>query len=538
MTAATGATEGRLPTAGEVATEAVVSGVPELAIGAGGKLLYSLRGKSKLAETLGEEVSRAGKEVTLAGEQASQAVRQQQEVGPALRATSGLGFGRTAEEQFAVEGAVGNLLKRAHPRIAANIRKDTQRLYQIEKSLGENVPATPPSNKIVESAQDAKDVLEHEDLTPEQKSRVVKVLDRIIDRGSPGTIKGSPAVPSRLVDAQGNPLPGIPAGPDTLKPAAKMTYNDYLKWESDLREVAPRGFINKVHPDTQSKGVLSNIQYYISQELDNMATKSPALANARRSAKDFFRSEVIPDREMVDAIGSDKYGPNDVVQMIVTSGRSDILKRFLARATPVEQQATKAAFFSQKLREATDATGQLDAATFLKSWRRIRRANPENIQLLSGAGRQGNQVAELITQLEKGMKEEQLRTGQVKIAQGRLESAQGKLATEQQRSSERLRLGFVGGTVVDGLIDLKNGHIVRGFSTIAMAPIANAYFSSTLTRPQFVNMWLNALKSPKGSRLALRFGRLLAQDVAHAFEAVSRSEAATTEGGRPLEGLH
>lgn len=442
-------TDAAPPSGFESAARGALAGGTQVAVDAAGKLLFTQLG--------------------------------QEEVGNALRVISGTrGIPRALTPEMAAgeQKLSGQLIKDGLPGAYGKIKKETRRMFAVERNFGRAVPPRPMPDNVVKSAQDALDALgpPGQSLVPEIESRARKVLDRIIDRGTPKATK------SKVLDLEGNPNV-------STTPPKPVTYNELLSWESDLREVLPQ-FQGRMHPNTESKGTLQNIYERIQRELDSMGRGLP-VQKARQNAKDFFRTTVAPFRDAADSIAKDSVGPSDITDTLTRD--PDRFLALMPHLTPDTQRVVRSSWFNSAIQRSTNRDlGSFSTDEFLKHWNSL---SPLVQRQLSGSN--GGAITDLMQEANR-------------------------LSRKSAMISTATRVGGTGAAGVSmyqGLRELNDGNIEKGTALLFGGAVAPLVLPTMLADRRTIQLWRQGLRVPAGTNIARRFGSQIAQTLSHAIGA-------------------
>lgn len=396
----------------------------------------------------------------------------------------------TGATQFGVahpltETAAGQLVKDVLPRVNATVNKTNRRFYAAVRAAGKGIPAAPQPTAMTKLARDIRDGLPAPDQTviADQYAGIRKVLDRVIERGEPKAVKSS------IFDAEGNAI-------TSMVPAKPATFSDLLRDERELREELGK-FQDRFNPNTIEGGILSRLSESLHGEIVKRAKGTPAEA-AMIAATQNFKQNVAPFREGLNAVMKDQYGPTDVIDVYARAGRPDRLAALYKQLPAAERNQFSAAWFKRASENAMDPqTGVFNPATFLKEWNSL----GVPAQRILAQGQHADVVA---------------------IA--------NRLGTLQRRADMISTVGkYAGGAasiggIYAGLKALNDGEISR----------ATAYFSGAaapwvmpalLSDPRAVRFLAQGLRAPDRSRLAVRYGRQLAQTVSHVAAAAGQITA-------------
>lgn len=391
------------------------------------------------------------------------------------------------------EAAGGRIIKDVLPKIDRTVTKTSNRFYAKVRAFGRQIPARPQPDAITKTANDllAGLPVQTDQAVPDQLARVRKVLQRISDRGAPQTQKSS------ILGPNGQPVVS------TTQPRP-TTFNDLLRDHRELQEELGK-YQDRFHPNTVEGGIFKRLSDSVYGEIIKRAKGSPA-EQAMVEAAANFRHNVVPFREGFNAAMTDAIGPSDVIDVYARAGRPDRLASLYKQLPDVEKQQFSAAWFTKTMQESFDQTSHVfQPEEFLRRWKNL------------------------------GVDSQRI------ITQGRatqIDGLVGRLATLQRRADLVAKTAkFTGAAATVGALgtalhSFANGNVSDGFAYL-VGSAAPFILPQILADPRMVKFANEGMQAPQGSKIAVRYGKQIAQTLSHTMAALTKLTEPTQAPGNP-----
>lgn len=280
-----------------------------------------------------------------------------------------------------LEASVGRDMSGVGTQMTAGVQKESNLRYEAERSAATRLGLTLPSTShIAESAAGALDKLNESGLDPSQKDAARKVLEAI--RTAAG---GETAAAGDYVK--------VNAGAS----AAPTPYATGLAWKKSLRDLAS-DFSETGNAKSFRTGAVDRVLREVNNTL-RTAAQGTEVADAARTADEYFASEVIPTRKMARVLVRGETEPNALVAALSAPGNEQKFARFmngLDASQPELAAKVRSIRFNQVQQRFTDDAGRFDIPAFKKWWQQQPTATRASL-----AGGQAGAYSELFDTLEQ-----------------------------------------------------------------------------------------------------------------------------------------
>lgn len=398
----------------------------------------------------------------------------------ATRLTEATRFGQPAIQ---TETAAGRIVKDALPRVNNTVNKASRNLYAKVRYFGRGIPDAPQPNTVTQMASDLLDGLAKpaDMMVPDQLARTRQILERIKKRGQTTTTASK-----TVLDKGGEPLV-------TTSSPKPVKFTDLLRDQRELQEELGK-YQDRFNPNSTEGGIMNKLSTAVHGEIIRRAKGTPAEA-AMIAATDNFRYNVVPFREGFRAAMTDAIGPADVIDVYARAGRPDRLHALYKQLPDYERQQFSSAWFTKHIGESMDqTTGVFDPAQFLGRWKELG-VRSQGI-VVQGEGRR---IGEVIDQL------------------ARLQRKADMVASAKKYGTGTAVLGALYASIHAA----NNGEVSKAAAYLSGAA-APFILPQLLASPRMVKFLNEGMKAPEGSKVAARYGRMIAQTLTHTVGALTQ----------------
>lgn len=368
----------------------------------------------------------------------------------------------------------GYHIKKVLPQANRTLNLEVARRYQAADAAAATANVAPIPAKtapFVSAVQKAYDELgpAAASLAGGPESQARSVLQKILDRTTPA------AKQSTVLNPQGQPYTQATQPPP-------LTYTDLSKMQRQLRRILP-SFENRLNLP-YDPSIIRNVYDQIDRAQQGMIAGTPA-ASKLIEAKRFFADEVPLFRKGLDGAISGSVEPSQVIDNMVLAKKQDSLAALYKNLDPETKNIISTSWFTKTMEKARDTgTGVYDPNVLLKEWDAL---GPKAQATLS-QGR-ATQIRDIFDRLGTESRASGFVRGGASVTSG---------------------VGVVYG-ITKAADAFANGDPKKGFEYLAGSAALPYVLPHLLANKDMTTFLARGLKTPSGTNIAYRNGRLIAQ---------------------------